>query len=147
MITYIDTSVLLKLLIEDEHGSEAAERVWLASDHVVCAEIGYVEARAALAAASRAGRLDGDALESVKIELERLWAQVDRVTMTAELLIAAGRIAERESLRGYDAVHLTAALEAGTTAMATADKQLLDAASRSGLDTIDPNTRPRILEA
>ena len=68
MITYIDTSVLLKLLVDDEVGSDAAQRLWLESDFVVCAEIGYAEARAALAAARRAGRLDADGLSIAKAE-------------------------------------------------------------------------------
>lgn len=43
MITYVDTSVLLKLLVDDEVGGDAAERLWVESSYVVCAEIGYVD--------------------------------------------------------------------------------------------------------
>ena len=55
MITYVDSSVLLKLLVDDEAGTDAAERLWLESTYVVCAEIGYAEARAALASTHRSG--------------------------------------------------------------------------------------------
>ena len=72
MITYIDTSVLLKLLVDDEVGASAAQRLWLESDFVVCAEIGYAEARAALASARRSGRLEADGLSSAKAELDTL---------------------------------------------------------------------------
>ena len=57
MITYVDKSVLLELLVDDDVRRDAAQRLWLESDFVVCAEIGYVEARAARAAARRGGRL------------------------------------------------------------------------------------------
>ena len=49
--------MLLKLLVDDEVGGDAAERLWIDSDYLVCAEIGYAEARAALAAAHRNARI------------------------------------------------------------------------------------------
>ena len=139
MITYIDTSVLLKLLVGDEVGLDAAQRLWLESDFVVCAELGYVEARAALAAARRAGRLDADGLSLAKTELKMLWAQVDVVPVTTALVLAAGDLAEAEGLRGYDAVHLAAALAGQATVVATTDSQLLAAAQRNHLDVSNPS--------
>lgn len=137
MITYVDTSFLLKLLLRDEHGGEGARRLWLESEYVVCAEIGYVEARAALAAAQRAGRIDVAAHVAVKDGLDDLWAQVDRVPVTTALVLGAAELAEGERLRGYDAVHLAAALQARVTVLATADKKLLAAAVRNQLDIAD----------
>lgn len=142
MITYADTSLLLKLVVDDEEGIEAAQRLWLDSDYIVCAEIGYVEGRAALAAAHRSGRLDAEGLEVAKAGFDDLWAQVDRVPLTASLLAAAGDTAERERLRGYDAVHLQAAIATNATVIASADRQLLAAAARNGIDTADPTTAP-----
>lgn len=138
MITYVDTSVLLKLLVDDEVGGDAAERIWLDSDHLVCAEIGYVEARAALAAVRRAGRLSAPALRTAKAEFEELWSQVNAVTVTTPLVQHAGSLAERDALRGYDAVHLAAGLEAGVTVFASADDRLLEAARRHRLATSNP---------
>ena len=139
MITYVDTSVLLKLLVDDEAGSDAAQRLWVDSDFVVCAEIGYAEARAALAATHRGGRLDAGGLSTAKAELASLWAQVDVVSVTTPLVLAAGDLAELEGLRGYDAVHLAAALAAQATVVATADTQLLAAARRRQLDVFNPS--------
>ena len=138
MITYIDTSVLLKLLVDDEVGVSAAQRLWLDSDFVVCAEIGYAEARAALASAHRAGRLDAHGLSTAKAELDTLWAQLDVVPVTTELVRVAGDLAELEALRGYDAVHLAAALAIKATVVATADAQLLAAAQRRQFDVSNP---------
>ena len=121
MITYFDTSVLLKLLVDDEVGAAAAQRLWLESDYLVCAEIGYAEARAALASARRGGRLDADELSTAKAELDTLWAQLDVVPVTTELVWAAADLAEIEGLRGYDAVHLAGAVAGGATVVASAD--------------------------
>jgi predicted nucleic acid-binding protein len=138
VITYVDTSVLLTLLIDDESGTDAAERLWLESDFVVCVEIGYVEARAALAAARRARRLDTVGLSVAKVELDSLWSQIDIVPVTTPLVAAAADLAERDGLRGYDALHLAAALASAARVLATADAQLLAAARRHHLDVANP---------
>jgi uncharacterized protein len=138
VITYIDTSVLLKLLVDDEVGAEAANRLWLESDFIVCAEIGYAEGRAALASARRGGRLDADGLSTAKAGLNMLWAQLDVVPVTTALVLAAGDLAEAEGLRGYDAIHLAAALAGQATVVASADSQLLAASQRRQLDVSNP---------
>jgi uncharacterized protein len=142
LITYLDTSVVLKLLVADEIGGDAAERLWLESDFVVCAEIGYVEARAALAAVHRNSRLRTDAYIVAKEELEVLWSQVDVVAVTAGIVGTAGNLAESEKLRGYDAVHLAASLASNSAVFASADERLLAAAQRNGLSISNP-LRPR----
>ncbi len=62
MITYFDTSILIKLLIDDEAFGAESERLWVESEVAVCAEIGYTEARAALAAMRREKRLTASSL-------------------------------------------------------------------------------------
>ena len=138
MITYVDTSVLLKLLIDDEAGTAAVERLWLESSFIVCAEVGYVEACAALASMRRSGRLDDDSLRTVRVQLDGLWTQIDVISVTTEIVHAAGDLAEDEGLRGYDAVHLAAAIAAQATVFATADTKLLEAAQRCGFDVSNP---------
>ncbi len=133
MITYVDTSVLVKLLIDNEAYRGESERLWLDSDVVVCAEIGFAEARAALAAARRHHRLDTAGLRTAKDQLELLWAQVSIVVVDTALVRAAGDVAERDGLRGCDAVHLAAALTGEVTVVASADRQLVAAARRRGI--------------
>lgn len=135
MITYVDTSVMLKLLVDDELGSDAAERLWLSSSFVVCAEVGYAEARAALAAAHRSARLTARSHSAAKLEFEGLWAQIDAVVVNTALIHAAGDLAESEKLRGYDAIHLAAGLASGAGVFASADDRLLAAARKRGLAT------------
>ena len=138
MITYIDTSVVVKLLVDDEVGGDAAERLWLESNYVVCAELGYAEARAALAAVHRSARLTRRSYVTARAQLEALWAQVDVVVVTTALIRSGGDLAERERLRGYDAVHLAAAIASGAAVFASADDRLLAAARRQRLATSNP---------
>jgi predicted nucleic acid-binding protein len=138
VITYFDTSILMKLLIDEAYRPEA-ERLWLDSDHVVCAEICYVEARAALAAARRHERLSAAALRTAKDQLELLWEQVSIVVVNSALVRAAGDVAERDRLRGYDAVHLAAAITGQVTVVASADRQLVESARRRGLGVAEPS--------
>lgn len=56
MITYVDTSVLLKLIV-DEQGSDRAALIWSTADAVASVSLISVEARAAIAAAGRGRRL------------------------------------------------------------------------------------------
>ena len=142
MIAYVDTSVMLKLLVDDELGGDAAQRLWLDADYLVCAEIGYVEARAALAAAYRNARLTARTLATAKAEFDGLWAQVDTVVIDTALIRAAGDLAERETLRGYDSVHLAAAVASTAAVFATADDRLLSAARRCGFATSNPLQSP-----
>jgi len=141
LITYVDSSVVMKLLVSDEDGGEAVERLWMASDVLMCSEIGWVEVRSALAAATRARRLSARAHRRAKSSLAELWGQLDCVPVSAAVVAAAGDIAEAEGLRSYDAVHLAAALASDATVFAAADRRLLEAAHRRGFDTADP-TRP-----
>ncbi len=121
MICYVDTSILMKLLIDDEAYRHESERLWLDSDYVVCAEIGYVEARAALAAARRHKRLDAASSRTARDQFELLWEQVSIVACDSVLVRLAGDVAERYRLRGYDAVHLAAAITGQATLLASAD--------------------------
>jgi hypothetical protein len=95
----------VKLLIE-EPGSAAVRQLsapWVRS---VCSLVLYPEARAALAAARRAGRIGGGEHRRALEMLEQLWRRSDRLRVTTALARRAGDLAERHALRGYDAVHL-----------------------------------------
>lgn len=137
MIAYLDTSVLLKLIIE-EQGSSEAERIWDAAGHLTAASLVVVEARAALAAADRAQRLTGAQHQAAKRELASLMDALAVVQVTEGLIEQAADLAEKEALRGYDAVHLAAALTVGATLMASADSALCEAAEHQGLYVANP---------
>lgn len=137
MITYVDTSSLLKLLI-DEDGSERAELIWDTADALASVALIVVEGRAALAAAQRGGRLSTTQHRRARDEFATLIDELTIVEVTEDLLASAANLAEVESLRGYDAVHLAAALAVEATVLCSADIDLCSAAERRGLHLANP---------
>jgi predicted nucleic acid-binding protein len=126
----------LKLLVA-EPGSATAAQAWTAADAPVAVRLLYPEARAGLAAARRVGRMSEEQYGGRKAALEQLWAEMDVVEVSPTLAIAAGELCERHRLRGYDAVHLAAALRIGADLMITADADLARAAPSCGVAVLD----------
>lgn len=124
---------MIKLIVAED-GSDLAGELWNAADLKISSHLTYPEARAALAAASRAGRIDARGLRRAVADLELAVASVQRVGVDEALAREAGRLAEEHALRGYDAVHLTTALrvEDPQLLLITWDGQLARAALRCG---------------
>jgi predicted nucleic acid-binding protein len=137
VITYVDTSTLLKLLIEED-GSEQAEVIWSAADVLASAALVVVEARAVLAAGARGGRLTRVAHREAKTALGDLVEGLTVVEVTERLVAEAADLAEQEALRGSDAVHLAAALLVEARVLTSADSELCDAATRRGIHVANP---------
>jgi uncharacterized protein len=137
VIAYVDTSSLLKLLI-DEDGSDRAELIWNTADVVASAALIVVEARAALAAATRGRRLTAAQHRAAKGELAALVEELTIVEITEDLIVDAAEMAEQEALRGYDAVHLAAALTVEADLITSATVALCDMAGRRGLAVANP---------
>jgi len=136
VIAYFDTSAFLKLVIA-EPGSDTAAEAWTGATSVVTGRLLYPEARAALAAGLRARRIPQSQYSGLRSRLDDLWAECAVVEVTAAVATAAGDVAERYGLRGYDAVHLTSALQVAADVLVCADTDLLQAARRGGLAVID----------
>ncbi|MGD9998678.1 MAG: type II toxin-antitoxin system VapC family toxin [Ilumatobacteraceae bacterium] len=137
MITYVDTSTLLKLII-DEDGSDRAATIWATADAVASVNLIVVEARAALAAARRGRRLTATQRVDAVTELDALVSSLHLVSVTDELVLSAAELADLESLRGYDAVHLAAALAIEASVLSSADSDLCAAAAGRGLHVANP---------
>ncbi len=131
---YLDTSALVKLLVAETGSNDMGMAVEI-SDGLLTCRIAYPEARAAIASMERASRLDRAGVRTARFVLEWLWERVSIQEVTATLATSAGDLAERWSLRGFDAVHLAAALEVATAdlIMATWDARLSRAAQAAGL--------------
>jgi len=136
VITYVDTSTLIKLIV-DEAGPERAELIWQSADSIASVSLVVLEARAAIAAAARGNRLSAVQLHVAKTELASFVEDLHLVEVTEELIDSAAQLAETESLRGYDAVHLAAAIFLGAAVLASADQALCEAAERRGLHIAD----------
>jgi predicted nucleic acid-binding protein len=138
VIAYFDTSALLPLIIT-EPASDRCRTVWDAADAVLCAELGYVEAAAALARARRSARMtDDEHAESVR-RLDDLWEQLLSVPIDGHLVHEAARLAAEHALRAYDAVHCAAALRSADPSLVAVggDRQLLAAWRASGHAVVD----------
>jgi predicted nucleic acid-binding protein len=95
---------------------------------------------ATLAKAVRTGRIETSTLEPRLREFEDRWASLEVVEASETLVRRAAGLAIRYGLRGYDSVHLAAALtvqetlgETVTYEFAATDGRLNDAARRAGL--------------
>jgi hypothetical protein len=117
-----------------EEGSDLADELWNGASLKVSSHLIYPEARAALAAASRAGRIDARGLRQAVADLEAAVASIQLIGVDAALAREAGRLAAEHALRGYDAVHLATALSVDDPALVvvTWDVDLARAALRCG---------------
>ena len=135
--TYVDTSTLIKLVIR-EPGTDEAQHIWDRATSLVSAATLAVEARAALAAAHRGRRFQQGQFERAKASLLQLLEDVTALDIVDDLLTSAAELAESEALRGYDAIHLAAAIESGASVLTSADTALCEAASRNGFVVANP---------
>jgi uncharacterized protein len=135
---YLDTSALIKLLVE-EPGSDVARAAYVEATQVLSASVGYVEAVSALARMQKGKRITTAELRGRRSELDRLWRAVYiRATDEAVIELAAASAAE-DALRAYDAVHLAAALSLAPSQgldFACWDRELREAATGRGFRLI-----------
>jgi len=134
VIAYFDTSALVPLLVA-EVGSADAASLWDGADRVVSVRLLYPEARAALAHAKRLGRLSPRQLRGAVSGLDTRWGELDLVEIDEQLAFRAGALADAHGLRGYDAVHLAAAVRVhdASLVLVAGDRALLAAASSEGM--------------
>ncbi len=138
MNVYFDTSALVPLLIDEPTSSNCGE-LWDGADNVICTRWGYVEAVAAIAMAERLNRVSATESANGRRVLDELWPAIDIIELRHELMIVASRLAVRHGLRGYDATHCAAALEANDAYLvaASGDKRLLAAWRTEGIAVRD----------
>ncbi|MEO8292653.1 MAG: PIN domain-containing protein [Actinomycetota bacterium] len=143
MIAYFDTSALLTFVLRED-GRDVALDIWERAQTVVTSQLTYPEARAALAAARRAGRLDtGGYRESVR-RIDERWRQLAAVDLDGGMATHAGALAEDHGLTGADAVHLAAALALRTADLVFVswDGRLVKGALATGLPVTPDSAAP-----
>jgi predicted nucleic acid-binding protein len=128
VILYLDTSALVKLVVE-EPGSDAVDALVATTEYAVSSVIAYAECRSAIARGAKAGRVDAAA--AVR-SLDQVWGSVQTLDVDLRLSARAGELAGLHLLRGMDALHLATALEIAEpdhpVAFATFDRALARAA-------------------
>lgn len=109
MITYLDTSALVKLFLRED-GSELVRELWNGDVSVVTAGVGQTELVCALAAAVRDWRLDAGQITEDIIGGAFLRRRADIVATDPALLDSASRLGVVHRLRALDAIHVASAL-------------------------------------
>jgi uncharacterized protein len=136
-LAYFDTSAIVKLFVEED-GSDDVSMLWDGADVLATSRVTDSELLAALAAATRARRLDERAHRAVK----RRWAEyrvaLRFIELTRELALEAGALAEVHALGALDAIHLASAtiLSDATLVLTSWDERLLAAARNEGIATL-----------
>jgi len=127
MSIYLDSSALVKLVVEEPESEEL--RTFVGDRLVVSSMVARTEVIRAVA----------------RTEPERVGA-AERVLAETSLIIIDGPLAsaaawvEPASIRSLDAIHLAAAqrLEVGLEALVTYDRRMVDAAQMAGLRVASP---------
>ena len=110
MTLYLDTSSLIKLYVS-EIGTDAVRQAIGEATIVSTSVVAYAETRAGLARLRREGQLDTSEFASAKRQFEEQWSTYFAVEVTDSLCRAAGDLAERYALRGFDSIHLASFAE------------------------------------
>lgn len=140
MILYLDASALVKRYVS-EFGSEMVNEAIGKSDLVGTALISRAEVAAAFAKAVRTGTLQREEGFECLQAFRRDWHHLVRVQVTETTMARAEMLAWEHNLRGYDAVHLAAAVLWQETmgepvTMVTFDQTLWRVAKKMGLELL-----------
>ena len=109
MVIYLDTSSPVKLYVEEEDSSKIADLVE-SSNVTATSLIAYAEARAAFARKFREKAFTPSEHRRLISSLNEDWGEYLIMKVTNKLVRLAGDLAEKHSLRGFDAIHLSSAV-------------------------------------
>ncbi len=137
MIVYLDASALVKRYVA-EASSPVVVSLIMKADAIGTAAISRAEVSAALGKATRMKILKRDEAASALQVFTADWENLIRLQITEVLIARASALAWDHGLRGYDAVHLAAAvfwqeMLSEPVTLATFDRQLWHGASVAGL--------------
>ena len=137
MILYLDASALVKRYVA-EPGSAEVSKAIARADLIGTAIITRAEVAAALGKAARMKVLEAQEAQAALAVFRGEWPDLIRLRLTEIVVAHADRLAWEYGLRGYDAVHLAAALlwqdaMGERVTLVTFDRQLWLAAERAGL--------------
>ena len=137
MVLYLDTSVLVKLYVEED-GSLEFKAIVTSSRVAATSLISYAEARAAFARRFREKAFTPREYRRLTDSFEEDWGNYLRIRASEGLVKRAGNLAERHGLRGLDAIHLASALLlaeelSSAVLFASSDQKLQEASRRERL--------------
>jgi hypothetical protein len=102
----------------------------------------YAEVHAALARKRLDGGISVAQFRSIASAFESEWSAYDQILVDRETSAGIRRIVLRHALRGFDAIHLSAALwlrdQIGTVEFWVSDDHLIAAARKERFDVVNP---------
>jgi predicted nucleic acid-binding protein len=134
---YLDTSSLVKLYI-DEEGSDAVKDLVEQASTVATSAVAFAEARAVFARHRSLKLISPIAYSNIVRRFDLDWTSMLIVDVSEAVLRSAGALADRLSVRGFDAIHLASfegllpRAEDAEVHFSSADVRLANAAKKLG---------------
>jgi predicted nucleic acid-binding protein len=144
MNLYLDTSALVKRYVAEQGSEDVLDWMDMA-DVIGTGLVTRVEVAAAISRATRMHHLTEQISDKALDKFRQEWAGFNRIPIHEELIARADSLACQHGLRGYDAIHLAAALIWQEALMlpvtlATYDQELAGAGKKSGLKVLPEHT-------
>jgi predicted nucleic acid-binding protein len=108
-LIYADSSAIVKRYYA-ELGSDLLKSRWVTIDRIFTSRVAYSEIHAALARKARDGELSRDSFRTAAAAFEQEWLAFDHILVDEATLKDVRSLVRRHPLRGFDAIHLSAAL-------------------------------------
>lgn len=149
MIVYLDPSALVKRYVV-ERGSDAVEELIADAEALGTALVSRAEVVAAFAKAVRTGTLEDEEAQQAREAFQTDWPDFVRLAISERVVARAADAAWDHGLRGYDALHLAAAVtwkdvQQAPLALATYDRRLWQAGREEDLRPW-PDDLPELLD-
>ncbi|MEN6642834.1 MAG: type II toxin-antitoxin system VapC family toxin [Armatimonadia bacterium] len=143
MIYYFDTSVLVKLFVEEVGSAQTSVLVLRLeqsqTDQTFVSRLVLVELAATIARAAREQRVSleyGATTQAVlRAGMPSPWQMQE---LAPEVALRAMEMLEKHALRAADAIHLASALTVRADVFGCADRRLCEAAAAEGLSVFNP---------
>jgi len=140
MILYLDTSALVKKYFKEKNSSEVIT-AWKSSLGIATSAVAFAELLAAVYRKASEKRVKKFYIETVVSLFQEDWSTFIVVEVDNRLNETIHKVIAKHGLRGFDAIHLAAALTIGAAVknnflFACYDERLRRAAQAEGLETL-----------
>jgi predicted nucleic acid-binding protein len=139
---YLDPSAWAKRHFA-EAGSDRVRHLLRTRSPIACCQLGLVEMSATVARRSSEVVAAGGSVQSMLENVRQDFDLFNVIEVDDGITAAAATLAVKHRLRALDAVHLACSMsltDVDTVVMVSSDGELVAAALREGLETVDPAT-------
>ncbi|MHB1253786.1 MAG: type II toxin-antitoxin system VapC family toxin [Candidatus Humimicrobiaceae bacterium] len=109
MISYFDTSAIVKLYIH-ETGSEEVREIFDLSDILATSNIAYVETISVFTRINNEKKLSDSDYKNIISNFKKDWEDLFVLKIDNTIIKTAGQFIESYKIKGYDSVHLASAV-------------------------------------